>query len=99
MYSSGSQPSRPEMLCSTSKQEWPRPSHSAGHAHAGPDLDCLDHSYFLAEVTRLLGRASSTYDRLVRDACSTRGRAAGGGDSAQLVAGAQQVLALLQSHQ
>jgi hypothetical protein len=69
---------------------------AAGASDEGPDLSCLDHAYFLAEVSRLVSRADGLRGRLYRDTmnCGRRGSAEG----ERALAGLSEVLARLESY-
>lgn len=62
----------------------------------GPDLSCLDHAYFLGEVSRLVSRAESVRSRFYRDNmnCGRRGTA----ESERSMSGLSEVLARLESY-
>eukprot|EP00877_Chromochloris_zofingiensis_P004311 jgi/Chrzof1/13881/Cz08g15310.t1 len=63
---------------------------------AEPDLSCLDHGYFLAEVSRLTSRAQSVQSRLLRDAYGS-GRKAGHHHE-QSISHLHEVVAMLDSY-
>jgi hypothetical protein len=69
---------------------------AAAACEEGPDLSCLDHSYFLGEVSRLVQRAEALRGRLYRDTmnCGRRGDA----QSERALAGLAEVLARLESY-
>ena len=86
---------------------WNRLSHShpvpqdvvpaaAAACDEGPDLSCLDHAYFRAEVSRLVQRAESLRGRLYRETmnCGRRGDAR----SERALAGLTEVLARLEAY-
>lgn len=69
---------------------------AAAATDEGPDLSCLDHAYFLAEVSRLVSRAEAVRARLYRDNmnCGRTGSVA----SERSIAGLAEVLVRLESY-
>lgn len=63
----------------------------------GPDLTCLDHGYFITEVSRLRERAQQVQGRMLRDAYGC-GRQGSGTSIQRQLEGLEGVMATLDSY-